>query len=93
MPPALAAAPEPNWGGDQTPSLPAAPRAALHALAVLLWRVLPAPELPVPPVAYPSISDQMPLAHDSAYTPSSVLGASDSPPEPGTVSMVFCAAS
>ena len=40
-----------------------------------------------------SVSAQMLRAHASAYLPSSSLAAAETPPESGTVSMVFLAAS
>jgi hypothetical protein len=43
--------------------------------------------------AQASESAQMLRAQAIAYSPSSALAAVDRPPEPGTVSMVFCAAS
>ena len=41
---------------------------------------------------YPKLSAQMLRAHPQAYTPSRVVGAGDSPPDPGTVLNVFSAA-
>ncbi len=40
-----------------------------------------------------SVSAQMLRAQAMAYSPSSAVADADRPPEPGTVSMVFCVAS
>ncbi len=49
--------------------------------------------LPLQDSNHDNISDQIALAQLIASRPSPSLGSTDSPPAPGTVSMVFCAAS